>query len=66
MGYAASFRDSTQIEVQSEAIAGLESAILARFKVTLRTDAGCCRIIGAPSEIKRVDRYLFDRGVTVD
>lgn len=66
MGYAASFRDSTQIEVPSEALAGLEASIRSRFVVTLRTEAGRVRIIGAPSEIKRVSRYLFDRGVSVD
>lgn len=66
MGYAATFRNSTQIEVPSEAIAGLEASIRSRFMVTLRSEAGRCRIIGAPSEIKRVYRYLLERGVSVD
>lgn len=65
MGHAATFRDCTQIEVPATELDGLESTLKSRFMVTLKYEADRCRIIAAPSELKRVASYLLERGVRV-
>lgn len=60
------YRDSTQIVLPCEAIAGLRDRIEAEFTVTVFSKEGQdCRIIGSPVEIKAVSDFLSRHGVTV-
>lgn len=65
MGHAATFRDCTQLTVPAGELRGLESALRTRFVISLRHEADSYRIVGAPSEIKRVAQYLLERGVAI-
>ena len=65
MPYPAAFRDATQIEVDPDDISHLEPPLCERFTVTIRHENGGCRIIGAPAEIRRVMRFLLERGVAI-
>ena len=62
---AARFRDSTQIVLPGDALTGLRSAIDEQFVVTVRRESDTVRIIGSPTEIKRVGRFLSRNGVHV-
>lgn len=65
MPYPAAFRDATQVEVPTRVLTDLEPALSERFTVTIRREGQCCRIVGAPAEIRRVVRYLVERGIPV-
>ena len=65
MPYPAAFRDATQIEVPARAVTDLEPSLRERFTVTIRHEADRCRIVGSPTEIRRVMEYLLERGVAV-
>ena len=59
-------RDSTQIVLPCEALAGVKRELEAEFTVTVFSAEGTrCRIIGSPVEIKAVSEYLTRHGVTV-
>jgi hypothetical protein len=59
-------RDSTQIVVPCESLAGLRDDLESDFVVTVvTTDGETCRIIGSPVEIKAVGRFLARHGVHV-
>jgi len=58
-------RDSTQIVVPCESLDGLRKELEADFAVTVFATDGTCRIIGSPSEIKDVGRFLARHGVNV-
>jgi hypothetical protein len=62
---ASRLRDSTQILLADETIAGLRTDIDDRFVVTVRQEEGRVRIIGSPTEIKRVSEFLARHGVAV-
>jgi len=66
MTNAARLRDSTQILLPSDALAGLRADLEEQFVVTIRVEEGRVRIIGSPIEIKRVSEFLARNGVTVD
>ena len=66
MTNAARLRDSTQILLPSDALAGLRADLEEQFVVTIRVEGGRVRIIGSPIEIKRVSEFLARNGVTVD
>lgn len=65
MTNAARLRDSTQIRLPSEALAGIRGELEDRFVVTVRSEDGRVRIIGSPVEIKSVSEFLTRNGVTV-
>jgi hypothetical protein len=65
MTTAARLRDSTQILLPDEALAGLRTDLDERFVVTVRQEENRVRIIGSPTEIKRVSAFLARNGVTV-
>ncbi len=61
----ARLRDSTQILLPRDAIAGLREDIEEKFTVTVRSEGGSVRIIGSPVEIKSVSDFLARNGITV-
>jgi hypothetical protein len=61
----ARLRDSTQILLHNEALAGLQRELDERFVVTIRQEDDRVRIIGSPTEIKGVSEFLTRSGVTV-
>ena len=65
MSDVARLRDSTQILLPSDALAGLRTDIEEEFTVTVRYEGGSVRIIGSPVEIKSVNDFLARNGVTV-
>lgn len=65
MSDVARLRDSTQILLPSDALAGLSTDIEEEFTVTVRCEGGSVRIIGSPVEIKSVNNFLARNGVTV-
>jgi hypothetical protein len=65
MSEVARLRDSTQILLPSDALAGLRDDIEEQFTVTVRCEDGSVRIIGSPVEIKSVSNFLARNGVTV-
>ena len=66
MSNASQLRDSTQIVLQQEALAGLEVQLEDECTVTVvAEDAEHCRIIGSPVEIKAANEFLIRRGVDV-
>jgi hypothetical protein len=65
MSEVARLRDSTQILLPSDALAGLRADIEEEFTVTVRCEDGSIRIIGSPVEIKSVSNFLARNGVTV-
>ncbi|WP_338741973.1 hypothetical protein [Haloplanus salilacus] len=58
-------RDSTQIVVPCESLTGLRGDLETEFAVTVFATNGACRIIGSPTEIKDVGRFLARHGVNV-
>jgi len=57
-------RDSTQIVLPCEALAGHREELEANFAVTVFSREGSrCRIIGSPTEIKAVGQFLARQGV---
>ncbi len=65
MSNIARLRDSTQILLPRDAIAGLREDIEEQFMVTVRCEEGSVRIIGSPVEIKGVNDFLARNGITV-
>lgn len=65
MTNAARLRDSTQILLPSDALGGIREDLENRFVVTIRREEDRVRIIGSPTEIKRVSEFLARNGVTV-
>lgn len=65
MSEVARLRDSTQILLPSDALAGLHEDIEEQFTVTVRCEDGSVRIIGSPVEIKSVSNFLARNGITV-
>jgi len=61
----ARLRDSTQIRLPRDAIAGIREDLEEQFTVTVRSESGWIRIIGSPVEIKSVSNFLARNGVTV-
>ena len=62
----ARLRDSTQIVLPREALQELEPRLDDEFTVTVfPEDAGYCRVIGSPVEIKAASEFLVRHGVTV-
>jgi len=60
------FRDSTQIVVPCESLAGLRDDLESDFAVSVFADGDAtCRIIGSPVEIKDVGQFLARHGVNV-
>jgi hypothetical protein len=59
-------RDSTQIVLPRETLAGLEPQLDEEFTVTVVPEGDDhYRIIGSPVEIKDVSEFLARRGITV-
>ncbi|WP_435066495.1 VNG_1110C family protein [Haloplanus sp. C73] len=59
-------RDSTQIVVPCESLAGLRDDLESDFAVTVFADGeSTCRIIGSPTEIKAAGQFLARHGVNV-
>lgn len=65
MTTAARLRDSTQILLPDDALAGLLTDLNEQFVVTVRHEEERVRIIGSPTEIKHVSEFLARNGVTV-
>jgi hypothetical protein len=65
MTTAARLRDSTQILLSDDALAGLRTDLDEEFVVTVRQEDGRVRIIGSPTEIKQVSDFLTRNGITV-
>lgn len=63
----AQLRDSTQIVMERDALAGLDAAVDERFTVTVvPVNEEYCRIVGSPVVIKDVTNFLARNGLTVD
>lgn len=62
---ASRLRDSTQILLPNETLAGLRADIDEQFVVTVRQEGDRVRIIGSPTEIKHVSEFLARHGVSV-
>lgn len=59
-------RDSTQIVLPCEALAGVRRELETEFTVTVFPNGEAeCRIIGSPVEIKAVSEFLTRQGVPV-
>jgi hypothetical protein len=59
-------RDSTQIVLPAETLAGLRAELEAEFAVSVvPAGASTCRIVGSPVAIKEVGRFLARHGVSV-
>ena len=65
MADASRLRDSTQIQLPTEAVEGLREDLEERFVLTIREECEQVRIIGSPVEIKDASRFLTRNGVTV-
>jgi len=61
----AGFRDSTQIVVRWDALAGLRSDIASEFTVTIRAEGAAARIIGSPVGITELTDYLARLGLAL-
>jgi hypothetical protein len=66
MTNAARFRDSTQIRLPSDALAGLRAELDDRFVLTVREEGNRVRLIGSPTEIQAASGFLARHGVVVD
>jgi hypothetical protein len=66
MTNAARFRDSTQIRLPSDALAGLRAELDDRFVLTVREEGNRVRLIGSPTEIQGASGFLARHGVVVD
>ncbi|MFC7231390.1 hypothetical protein ACFQMM_08205 [Saliphagus sp. GCM10025308] len=61
-----SLRDSTQIVLPQEALAGLEAQLDEEFTITIFPEGDrYCRIIGSPVEIKEASQFLVRQGVSL-
>jgi len=59
-------RNSTQIVVPCESLAGLRDDLESDFAVSVfSVEEATCRIVGSPVEIKAVGRFLARHGVNV-
>jgi hypothetical protein len=58
-------RDSTRIVVPCESLAGIRGDPEVDFAITVFATDGACRVIGRPTEIKDVGRFLARHGVNV-
>lgn len=65
MSEASRLRDSTQILLDREALAGLLETLREEYTVSIRQEDDRVRIIGSPTEIKRVSNFLARNGVTM-
>lgn len=65
MSEVARLRDSTQILLPQDALAGLQTDLEEEFTVTVRAEDCGVRIIGSPVEIKSVSDFLARNGVTI-
>jgi hypothetical protein len=65
MSGPASYRDSTQIVLPSDALVDVREALESEFTVTVFCRDGYCRIIGSPLEIKAASDFLARHGVAV-
>lgn len=61
----AMLRDSTQIVLPFDAVEDHLGAITGRFTVSVHVEDTCCRLVGSPVEIKRVNEFLTHRGVVL-
>ena len=62
----ASLRDSTQIELPADSIAGLREQLEAEYTVTIfNPEPRLCRIVGSPVEIKAVSAFLSRHGISL-
>jgi hypothetical protein len=59
------FRDSTQIILPTEMLAGLRADLEREFMLSLVDEETKTRIIGSPVEIKEASNWLTRHGVTV-
>ncbi|RRJ30233.1 VNG_1110C family protein [Halocatena pleomorpha] len=60
-----SFRDSTQIILPTETLAGLRSELNRRFVLSFVEEETKTRIIGSPVEIREASNWLTRQGVAV-
>ena len=59
-------RDSTQIVLERDVLAGLDADVTDRFAVTVApVDDDRCKLVGSPVVIKDVTRFLARKGVAV-
>lgn len=65
MTHAARFRDSTQIRLPSDALAGLRAELEEEFVLTVREEGNRVRLIGSPTEIAGASGFLVRNGVHV-
>ncbi|UIP00261.1 hypothetical protein Hbl1158_02520 [Halobaculum sp. CBA1158] len=65
MSDPSSFRDSTQIVLQSGELDGIRSTVESEFTVSVVDTEDGCRIIGSPVEIKRLSAFLARHGVNM-
>ena len=62
----AQLRDSTQIVLARETLAGLDADVEERFMVSVApVDEERCRLVGSPVVIKDVSNFLARNGVTI-
>jgi hypothetical protein len=62
----AQLRDSTQIVLERDVLAGLDADVTDRFTVTVaRVDDDHCKVVGSPTVIKDVTAFLARNGVPV-
>jgi len=61
----AKLRDSTQIILPADAVAGFRAELEEQFVVTLFEQDDLLRIIGSPVEIKAVSEYLTRQGISL-
>ena len=62
---AAVFRDSTQIILPTEMLAGLRADLEREFMLSLVDEEKKTRIIGSPVEIKEASDWLTRHGITI-
>jgi hypothetical protein len=62
----AQLRDSTQIVLERETLAGLEVDVEERFMISVApVDEDRCRLVGSPVVIKDVSDFLARNGVAI-
>ncbi|MFB6093748.1 MAG: hypothetical protein ABEJ77_02240 [Halanaeroarchaeum sp.] len=62
---AASLRDSTQIVLPRDALAGVEVDVEEEFVVSVLEEGEQIRIVGSPVVIREVSDFLCRNGITV-
>ncbi|GAD53636.1 hypotheical protein [Halarchaeum acidiphilum MH1-52-1] len=65
MGDPSTYRDSTQIVLRADALAGIDPPLDEQFTVTLFERDGVIRVIGSPVEIRAAGDYLARQGVSL-